>query len=152
MLGEHLYTLRSQKQIDRHERYVARNEDRGSAFYRFLIDLTNANHIKFEAAEETSDYFAEGITPDEWLQGKGNQSSIGRFVVVLFTQHDHHDNTSAIGPEVDYNLVKPPVLTVTNTTALIHKITDRMELCVLFDAENDWQLQNGDLQALGLVN
>ena len=152
MLGEHLYTLRSQKQIDCHEGYVARDKHRGRAFYRFLVDLTNANHIKFEAAEETPDYFAEGITPDEWLQGKGNQSSIGGFVVVLLTQHDHHDNTSAIGPEVDYNLVKSPVLTVTNTTALIHEITDRMELCVLFYCENDWKLQNGDLQALRLVN
>lgn len=72
MLGEHLYTLWSQKQIDRHKRNEARNEDRSCAFYRFLVDLTNANHIKFIAAEETPDNFAEGVTPDERLQGKGN--------------------------------------------------------------------------------
>ena len=85
MLGKHLYTLRGQKQIDRHERYVARNEDRGCAFYSFLIDFAYSNHIKFIAAEEAPNDFAEGITPNEWLQGKGNKSSIGRFVVVLLT-------------------------------------------------------------------
>ena len=148
MLREHLYTPGSQKHIDCHERYVARYEYRGSAFHCFLVDLTYSNHIKFVAAEETPDDFSKGVTPNERLQSKGNQSSIGWFVVVLLTEHNHHDNTSAIGPEVDYNLVKPPVLSVANTTALVYKITDRVELCVLFDAKNDWKLQNGNLQAL----
>ena len=48
-------------------------------------------------------------------------------------------------------MVKAPVLPITNAATLVNKVTDRVEFCVEFDAKNDWKLEDGDLQAHGLV-
>jgi len=148
VLEEHLDALGSQQPVGCHQGHVAGDEDGGGALDSLLVDLTDADHVELHATEEASNDFAEGVSPDERLHGKSDDGLVGRLIKALLSEHDHHNDSRAVCPEVYDYLIKTTVLSIANAAPLVHKVADGVELCVLLDGKDHWELKNGGLQAL----
>ena len=151
VLREHLNSCGSQKLVGQPESCIAGQEDRGSSLDSFLVDFSDSNDIKFELSKEASNHFTESVSPDEGLHGEGEDSAVSGLIEVIGSQHHHHNDSGAVSPEVDNNLIKPAVLAVSDATSLEHEVTNSSELGAFLNAEDDGRLHDSYLQSLGVV-
>jgi len=71
--------------------------------------------------------------------------------VVGLGEHNHHNYSCTVGPEVDDNLVESTVLAISDATSLEYKVTNGVVFRVLFDSENNRELHDSCLETIVVV-
>ena len=149
---EHFNSRFCQEFVSHQQGGVTGQEYRSRSFHCLLVDLSNSDHVELKLAEEAADKLTESISPDERLHGESEDHTVGGLIKVVSGKHYHHDYSGAVGPEVYYNLIKATVLPVSDATSLEDKVPNSCEFSALLDAEDNRRLENGDLQALCIIN